>query len=132
MVKDGGGGPKMFLEPFPKGHTWLIYVLLFTISIGTLKPVHYSTFLHDLILVLGGHQEISDSVATLKMYLDSHLTTYSLRVFANPFGIGGHSEDIAVVVIVVSLMSVLGLINTISMADVGLSLFKAHVGYLHS
>ena len=75
----------MFLELFPKGPCQLSYVLLFIISMGTLKPVEYPTFLGDPILVLGSHQ---DDGAPLKMYLDSHLTTYIFKVFDKLLGIG--------------------------------------------
>ena len=90
---------------------------------GTLKPIDYPTFLDDLILVLDGHQEVSDRVAPLKMYPDSHLATYILKAFARTLGRGDHHADVtafAVVVVTVSLVSLLGLIYTVSIVDVGL------------
>ena len=57
----------------------------------------------------------------LKMYLDSTLNTYILKVFSKPLGIGDHNIDIAVFVVVivtVSMVSTSGLIYTISIADV--------------
>ena len=57
--------------------------------------------------------------------MDSHLTTYILKVFTKHLGIADYHLDTAgfFVVVVVSLVSVvvvLGLINTISIVDVGL------------
>ena len=39
---------------------------LSSVSIGTLKPLDYPTFLCGLIVVLWGHQEASDGIAPLK------------------------------------------------------------------
>ena len=82
---------------------------------GTLKPIHHPTFLDDIIRVLRGHQEVPDGSATLKMYLGSQLITYILKAFVNSLGIGDHYVDVAV-----SLVSVLGLINTTSVVEIGL------------
>ena len=52
-----GGVLRCSLNLFSKGPCQLNYVLLFTVSMGTLKPVDYPTSLSNLILFLGGHQE---------------------------------------------------------------------------
>ena len=63
----------MILAPFPKGPWQLTYVLPFIVCMSTCKPVDYATFLGDLILVLGGYQEVPDDVGPLRMYLDMHI-----------------------------------------------------------
>ena len=80
MVIDGGEGSNKFLEPFYQNLCQLPFVLLFTASLDTLKPVDYPTFLGHLIFVLGGHQEVPDGDAPLKMYLDSHLNSYTHKL----------------------------------------------------
>ena len=77
----GGRGPKVFLEPFPKGPCRLPYALLITIQFATLIPVDYLTFLCD-VLTIGGHHEVLDGVASFKMDLASHLTTNIFVAFA--------------------------------------------------
>ena len=49
-----------------EGPCQLTNVLLFTIRMDTLKPIDHPTFLGDLILILGGHQEVPDGVTPLK------------------------------------------------------------------
>ena len=44
MVIDGRKGPKVFLEPFPKGPCRFPYVLLITMQFVTLIPVDSSSF----------------------------------------------------------------------------------------
>ena len=51
---------------------------------------------NDIFLVFGGHQEAPDGVASLQMYLDSHLITYILKAFAKPLGIGDNHVYAAV------------------------------------
>ena len=90
----------------------------------TLEPVDYPTFLGDLIPVLWSHHEVSDGIASFKMYLDSNLATYNLEAFTKPPGAGPHIDAVvAVAVDVVSLvysMVVMGLITTMSIIVVGL------------
>ena len=77
-IKDGGGGPKIFLEPLPEGSSKLIYVLLFTVSMGTLKTVDYPTFLDDIIL----NQKVPDGVDPLKYTWTPTLTQSLLKLSA--------------------------------------------------
>ena len=105
MVIDGGEGSEMFLEPFLKHPCRVLYVLFFTVSLGTLKPSDFPTFLNDL-LALGGHQEVPDGDAHLKMYLYSHLTTYILKAFTKPLVTGHDHVDVAVYVVVVVVVVV--------------------------
>ena len=53
MVTDRGRDPETFPEAFSKGYCRLPYVLI-TIKFVTLVPVHYSTFLYDVVPVLAG------------------------------------------------------------------------------
>ena len=98
MVIGWGEGPNMFLESCPKGPCQLTYVLFFIVSMGTLKPVDYSTYQGHLII--GDHHEAPDGIVPIKMYLDSHLTMYILKTFARHLYIGDHKVGVAVFVVV--------------------------------
>ena len=54
MVIDGGRGPKMFPQPFPKGPYRSLYALLIALQYVTLVPIDYSAFQCDVIPVHGG------------------------------------------------------------------------------
>ena len=82
MVTDGGRGPEMFLEPFPKGPCTFPFAVLITFQSVTLVPVDYSAFLCDAILILGEHLEVSDGVTSLKGDLDLHFATDVFEAFA--------------------------------------------------
>ena len=111
----------MFLEPFSqKSMLTHLCTALCVVSLGTLKLVDYPTLLGDIILVLGSTRRFQIMLAPLKMYLDSHLITYILKTFTKPCGIGNNLLNVVVFVVVVILVSVLGLINTISIIDEGL------------
>ena len=77
MVIDGRMGPEIFPEPFLKGPCRSPCVFLITLSIKSV-PVDYSTFLCDVVPILGGHQEVPDSVASLEISMD-HLPQRLLK-----------------------------------------------------
>ena len=125
MVIDRAVGPEMFLEPFTKSPCQFTYALLLATHLVTLGPADYPTLLSDLIPVFGSHKEISDGVASFKMFLDPNLATYILEAVTKPLDVWDHHVDVTVFVItiVVSLVYVvvvLGLITNMSVAIVGL------------
>ena len=81
MFINRGRIPEVFLHPFPKGSGRLPSVLLITLVPVKPIPVYHSTFLCDVILVLWGHQEASDGIASLKDDLTSHFTTNDFETF---------------------------------------------------
>ena len=120
MVKYGGGALRCFLNLSPKVLADFTYVLPLKIHKITLEPVDYPNFLCDLIPVFWGHQEVPDGVFSFKVYLNLHLTTCLLEAFAKPLGVRDHYIDVAVpVIFLVSVMVVLGLIDSMSVVDVG-------------
>ena len=58
MVIYGKKGPWMIHEHFPIGSWRFLYVLLITLQPVTLVPAEYSSFLCDVIPILGGHQVV--------------------------------------------------------------------------
>ena len=56
IVIDGGRGPKMYPESFHKGPCRFPYELLITFQPIILVHVDYSTFLCDVVPVLGNNQ----------------------------------------------------------------------------
>ena len=97
MVIDGERGPETFFQPFPEGPCRLPYVFLLIIHLVTLRPLDYPTSLSDIIAVLGGHQEVLDSVASFEMDLDFHPSGITLKTFAMPFGVWDHHVNVPVV-----------------------------------
>ena len=85
MIIDGGRDPKMFPDPFPKGPCKFPYTFLIRIQSIPYLLVDYSTFLCDGILVLGGNQEILDSVTSFEMELDPpNLPQIFLKLLLKP------------------------------------------------
>ena len=93
-VIDERRGPKVFLEPFPKGPCRFPYALLITIQLVTLLPIDYSAFLYDVAPILGGHQEVE---LTACVYINS-TGKYgpSPKLGAKPFGTMCHSAHLMV------------------------------------
>ena len=81
MVIEGGGCHEMFLYSFLRGPCRLPCVLLITLQRIALIPVYYFTFLCDIIPVLWGQYEASESITILKIDLDAYLTNV-LETFA--------------------------------------------------
>ena len=75
----------MFLEPFPRGPYRFSYVLLITLQPVTLIPVYYFTLLCDVILVLGGHQEVLLVLPPLKWTWTSIVPQILLKLSLEPF-----------------------------------------------
>ena len=75
MVIDRGRGPKMFLEPFPKGHCRFSYTLLITIQSLVLVSGDYSAFLSDVVPILWDQHKVPDGLASFEMDLDSLFAT---------------------------------------------------------
>ena len=86
----GGGGPKMFLKPVPKGHLQFSNVILFITCMGTFKPVNYSTLLGDGILILGGYEKVMAGIVSLEENLYCHFITHLNITFAEYLSIGYH------------------------------------------
>ena len=108
---------------FPQNSHRLPYVLLIAIHLVTLVPVDYPTFLSDIIPILGGQEELLDTVSSFEMDLGLHLIANFLKAFAKPLGIWDHQVNAPVVVLAIGwivVMVVLGLINAVSIVDVGL------------
>ena len=112
----------MFPGHFPKDPCIFPYILLMTVQYVTLVPVDYSAFLCDVVLVLGGHQEVLNGAASLEMDLGPYLATNVLEGFASPLGVWYHYVDVvmvvAAVVVVGDMVVVLGLGNAMSMVAV--------------
>ena len=84
MVKNGGRCLLMFLEPLtkhPRGFT-----NIFLIAIHPITPVSIDdpTFSHDRILVLWGHQEVLDGIASFTINLHPMSAAYLLEAFTQP------------------------------------------------
>ena len=56
MFLYGGGDPKMFFKPIPKGPSQFLNVFLFTTCLCAHKHIDHPTFLGDGILFHGSHQ----------------------------------------------------------------------------
>ena len=69
-----GGGHEIFLNPFPKGPSWLTNVPLLTAFLGTFDLIDYPTFIGDIVLVLGGHQQVPNGVLPLNTLVLSHVS----------------------------------------------------------
>ena len=63
--------------------------------------IFHSNFLCDVVLVLGGHQEVSDGVASFEVNLNANFATYVFETFTQSFGVGHHCMDAVVLVVVV-------------------------------
>ena len=57
MVVNRERGPKMFLEPVPKGSARFPYILFWTVDVLAFKSIYDSTRLKFTVPVLGGHEE---------------------------------------------------------------------------
>ena len=90
----------MFHEHFPKGPCRFPYTHLITIQFVKLVPVNYSTFLFDIIPILGGHQEVLYGVSFLEVDLDSNIATNVLEAFTHIHGVGYQHIDVVMVVVV--------------------------------
>ena len=112
--------PEMFFQSFLKSPSRLPHAFFLTIHLNAFLPVDYPTFLSDIIPVLGGHQEFMNGVASFEMDLDPHLVTNILKAFTKPFGVWDHYVNVANVIGLMVVMMVLGLVNTMSIAAVGL------------
>ena len=85
----------------------------------TLEPVNYPTFLGDITPVFWGHQDVTDGVASFKIYLQPNLATYIFEALTKSPSIWSYQVDIPVldviVVVAISLVYVvvvMGLITT--------------------
>ena len=122
----GEGAPEMFHKPVPKGPCQLTNVRLLTACLGTFEPIDYHTFIGDIVLVFGGHQEVPEGISSLNIHLYCHFITKILETFTMVFGGGNNYVDVSCVVEVIDVISpifpgiVLGLISTEPMADVNL------------
>ena len=90
MVKYGGWGLLMFLEPLSKGSGGFPYIFLITLHPVTLVPIDDSTLFHKRIFVLGSHQEAFDGITSFKVYLHSIFLASSFEAFTQPFIIWHH------------------------------------------
>ena len=61
-------------------------------------PVYYTTFLRDIIFVLGCHWEAFDGDDTFEVDLDTYLTTNILDTFTETLSIRYHHMDVTVFV----------------------------------
>ena len=84
MVVNKGWGPKMSLEPVPKGSAWIPYIFLWTIDVWAFKSIYDSTLFK--FAVFGGHKEVLYSVNTLEMYLDSQGVACPFEPFPQSMG----------------------------------------------
>ena len=107
MVTDRGRGHKELLEPFTKSSCRLPYAFLITTYLVILVPVDYSTFLSDIIPIIGGHQEILDGVASFEMYPDPYIIMNILIAFAKPLDVWDHHVNVPVVAVAVGWMVVI-------------------------
>ena len=57
MVVNRGWGPKMFLQPVPKGSARFPYIFFWTVDLWSFKSIYDSTLLKFAVPVLGGHEE---------------------------------------------------------------------------
>ena len=81
MVKYGGWGLLMFLEPLPKCSGGFPYIFLITLHPVTFVPIDDSTLIHKRIFVLGSHQEAFDGITSFEVYLHSIFLASSFRGF---------------------------------------------------
>ena len=75
VVKYGGGGLLMFLEPLSKCSRGLSYILLITLHPTTFVTVDDPTLLQHRIFVLWGHQEVFDGCASSEVNLNPIVVT---------------------------------------------------------
>ena len=90
VVKYGGWGLLMFLEPLSKCSGGFPYILLITLHPVTFVPIDDSTLFHERIFVLGSHQEAFDGITSFEVYLHSIFLACSLEAFTQPFIIWYH------------------------------------------
>ena len=73
MVVNRGWGPKMFLEPVPKGSARFPYIFFWIVDVWAFKSIIDSIPLKVAVPVLGDHEEGLYGDGTLEMYLDPHV-----------------------------------------------------------
>ena len=84
MVKYGGRGLLVFLEPLTKGSSGLSYIFLITLHPTTFVTVDEPTFLHHRIYVLWGHQEVFNGYTSFEVDLYPIVTASLLYTFTQP------------------------------------------------
>ena len=84
----GGGGPKIFLKPVPKGLSLFSNVLLFTTWLGTFKPVDYPTLLGESVLIPGFTRWLQMVLFPLKWTCTPTLLHTSLKLSLSPLELG--------------------------------------------
>ena len=90
VVKDGGWGLLMFLEPLSKCSGGFPNIFLITLHPVTFVPIDDSTLFHERIFVLGSHQEAFDYITSFKVYLHSIFLACSFEAFTQPFILWHH------------------------------------------
>ena len=99
VVVNKGWGPKMFLEPVPKGSAGFPYIFFWTIDVLAFESIHIFTLLTFTVPVLGGHEEGFYGVGFLEMYLDPHVIACHFEPFPKSMDVRYHYEDVLVVVV---------------------------------
>ena len=74
----------MFLETFQEGPCRFPPCIPHHTPICHILPVGYSTFLCDVIPILGSHQEVFDGAASLEVNLDPNFATNVLKLLFIP------------------------------------------------
>ena len=81
MVKYGGWGLLIFLEPLSKCSGGFSYIFFITLHPVTFISVDDSTLFQHRIIVLGSHQEASDGIASFEVDLHSIFVACSFQTF---------------------------------------------------
>ena len=81
-------------------------IFLITLYPFTPAPVHNSTFLYDGGLVLGGHQEVLDGIASFEVYLYTMLAANVLETFTEPSSVRYHHVNVDFLIVVGFLLVV--------------------------
>ena len=100
VIKDGRGGPEMFLVSFTKTSTCFPYVFHTATRLIASVPVNDLPFLDDVVYVIGCYQEFLNCVGTFKVNQDSCFATYVPKTVTVAFGIWDYYKDAVVSVVV--------------------------------
>ena len=90
MVVYGGWGPKVLLDPVPKGSAWFLYVLLGAVDMWAAKPVYHPTCLELVAFVLRGHEKGYNGTIAFKVHLDPQAVAGPFELLSKSFYIGYH------------------------------------------
>ena len=116
-----------------KGPCRLPCILLIALQPITLVSLYFSTFLCDVVPVLGCNLEAFDGIASPKMHLYPYLIAHALNSSAETLGIRSYHVYVGVAVISTSVIAPRpGLGLCVAVFEAGPSLKSTlYVGYLH-